>query len=334
MRRPIVCITPVKNESWVLDLFLRSASGWADHIIIADQQSADNTRDIATSFANVDVFDNPDREYNESNYRSILYERLRSTTREAIIVSIDADELLTPAAAHFVRQLAEADSPPGKAYKLPWINIHESMDRYWTTLKFPVIYVDDGASLEGKLIHSDRIPKAEQALEVEDPNAGLIHLQYLNLHRFNSKQRWYQAFEKLRHPHRRPVWIYRSYHHYDQLKKDDFSQLPLHWIPLRQEGMEALNKLKEVRDNPLWWDRGVLNWMIEHGPDYFRKIDLWDVDWNQLMHKIMPETKSADLTDPRTAFDKRIFHYLKTTQPYHNKKKIKWQDKALKWAGW
>ena len=35
----IICLTPVKNEGWILERFLKCTSLWADYIIIADQSS-------------------------------------------------------------------------------------------------------------------------------------------------------------------------------------------------------------------------------------------------------------------------------------------------------
>lgn len=46
--KPIVCcLTPVKNEACILERFLYAASLWADHIIVADQMSTDESREIA-----------------------------------------------------------------------------------------------------------------------------------------------------------------------------------------------------------------------------------------------------------------------------------------------
>ena len=39
----LIVITPVKNESWILEKFLTFTSLWADYIIIADQNSTDNS---------------------------------------------------------------------------------------------------------------------------------------------------------------------------------------------------------------------------------------------------------------------------------------------------
>ncbi|GAG56902.1 unnamed protein product, partial [marine sediment metagenome] len=52
MKRPkIICLTPVKNEAWILDNFIKCASLWADHIIIADQDSTDDARKIAKKYS-------------------------------------------------------------------------------------------------------------------------------------------------------------------------------------------------------------------------------------------------------------------------------------------
>ena len=38
-----ICVTPVRNEAWIIDRFLAAAKTWADHVIVADQQSSDGT---------------------------------------------------------------------------------------------------------------------------------------------------------------------------------------------------------------------------------------------------------------------------------------------------
>jgi glycosyltransferase involved in cell wall biosynthesis len=47
MKPTIICLTPVKNEAWLLDRFLQATSLWADFIIIADQMSTDGSQEIA-----------------------------------------------------------------------------------------------------------------------------------------------------------------------------------------------------------------------------------------------------------------------------------------------
>ena len=36
-RPKVICVTPVRNEAWIIEPFLRAAELWADHIILADQ---------------------------------------------------------------------------------------------------------------------------------------------------------------------------------------------------------------------------------------------------------------------------------------------------------
>ena len=42
-RAKVICMTPVKNEEWIMERFLAAASLWADCIIVADQHSQDRT---------------------------------------------------------------------------------------------------------------------------------------------------------------------------------------------------------------------------------------------------------------------------------------------------
>src|SRR3989304_9881587 len=98
MKRPkIICLTPVKNEAWILDNFIKCASLWADHIIIADQDSTDDSRKIANKYSNVKLINNPYKgEYNEREVRQVLIEEARKLKGPRVLISLDADEVLSP----------------------------------------------------------------------------------------------------------------------------------------------------------------------------------------------------------------------------------------------
>ena len=54
MSTPIhIVMTPVRNEAWVLRAFLETTSLWADYIIIADQMSTDDSREMAKEYPKV-----------------------------------------------------------------------------------------------------------------------------------------------------------------------------------------------------------------------------------------------------------------------------------------
>ncbi|MFZ0503142.1 MAG: glycosyltransferase family 2 protein, partial [Chthoniobacterales bacterium] len=65
MEKPLViCLTPIKDEAWILERFLKCASTWADHIIIADQQSKDGSKEIARRFPKVTLIENNSESFN------------------------------------------------------------------------------------------------------------------------------------------------------------------------------------------------------------------------------------------------------------------------------
>ena len=66
MRPTIFCLMPVKNEEWIIERSLSSASIWADKIIVSDQGSTDRTVEIARRFPKVTLLDNSKlEEFNE-----------------------------------------------------------------------------------------------------------------------------------------------------------------------------------------------------------------------------------------------------------------------------
>jgi len=69
----LICMTPVRNEAWILHAFLKATSLWADHIIIADQNSTDGSREIAMSYSKVILIDNPSKEMHQAQTRQLLF---------------------------------------------------------------------------------------------------------------------------------------------------------------------------------------------------------------------------------------------------------------------
>ena len=78
MKKPfLICLTPVKNEAWILHAFLKATSLWADYIIIADQMSTDGSREIALSYPKVILIDNDNQEFNEVERQKMLIDKAR-----------------------------------------------------------------------------------------------------------------------------------------------------------------------------------------------------------------------------------------------------------------
>lgn len=62
-----VCVTPTKNESWIIKSFLGAALYWADHVIVADQGSTDGTLQQLQNTPGVEAVINDSPVYDESS---------------------------------------------------------------------------------------------------------------------------------------------------------------------------------------------------------------------------------------------------------------------------
>ena len=97
MDKPVViCLTPVRNEEWILDRFLRCASLWADHIIVADQGSDDRSREIARSFPKVTLIRNDSAEFNEPERQKMLIDAARQIPGPRLLISRSEPPPRTP----------------------------------------------------------------------------------------------------------------------------------------------------------------------------------------------------------------------------------------------
>src|SRR5207247_11196654 len=91
----VVVVAPVRNEAWILERFLTVTSRFADHIIIADQRSTDDSRAICSRYPKVRVIDNPTDEFNERDRQLLLLRHARALVPSPrVILALDADEIL------------------------------------------------------------------------------------------------------------------------------------------------------------------------------------------------------------------------------------------------
>jgi glycosyltransferase involved in cell wall biosynthesis len=107
----LVVIT--KNEEDNIDACLGSAYGWADEIVVVDDESSDNTVKLAQKYADKILFRKMD---NEGIHRNWAYAQAKNEW----VLSIDADEYLTEE----LKQEIEDDLKIGKvqAYSIPLRN--------------------------------------------------------------------------------------------------------------------------------------------------------------------------------------------------------------------
>lgn len=258
-----ICLTPIKNEAWILPVFLKGVSKWADKIIVADQNSSDDSVKIAGQFPKVTLVKNTSLVFNEPERQKLLIDKARKFPGSNILIALDADEILIPNLREWqhIQKL-----PSGTIIKFPWANICPDRLHYWLAPQpMPFGFIDDGSPHHGAVIHSTRIPFPENAPVYVCKDIKVLHLQYLDWNRMKSKHRWYQVLEVVVHGRRDFASLYRQYHHMDHPGK--LYPVPLSW---------KKNIPPVEHNSDYWWDQEVINQVQKHA-HILKYTDIWSL---------------------------------------------------------
>lgn len=326
-----ICITPVRNEAWILQRFLSSAKQWADDIVIADQASDDGSREIAKGVDNVTLIDNSAPAYDEGARQRLLLDAARQLPGPRLIVALDADESLSATWRGSPEWEAARTAPPGTAFALDWVNVLPGARAAWTPPeKIVFAFVDDGSQHGGARIHSTRVPVCDPCGVVELDEPKVLHFQHTQWPRMQSKQRWYQCWETIEHPSKRPIQIYRQYHQMDRFPAEQVGPVDERWLG------ERAHDLRAARDDDLfWWDEAVLDWIVEYGPRAFARLAIWDVDWAQVARRLGRDVPADRVRDPRGRFAKLVHRWLAMTQRRDiTSPATRWTQRLLIVFGW
>lgn len=325
--------TPVKNESSILDTFLTAAREWADHVIVLDHLSTDGSGEIARRHVGVQIIQHPHERFDEDVRRSTLVEAARALAPPRVIFAIDADELLTPtwSTSEAWRSLDTLD--PGTIVEMRWVNLLPGGEKAWIPNEwFGFAYVDDGAPHTAGKIHSGRLPGNSKSPRFRIDDVLVLHLQFLNWPRMKSKQRWYQCWEVVNGFSKRPIQLYRQYHRMEAIPDNEIFPVNDAWIGPRER--TAMEQHSSAEQAPFRWDGEVVDWLIEHGPKRFRKLDIWDVDWEDLALRTGRTVSPDSLRDPRDPFIRFVHGWLRKTQIRAGDPWIRWMQRLLIPLGW
>ena len=328
MDRPVViCLTPVKNEAWILERFLKCASLWADHIIVVDQNSDDISVEIAQSFEKVILIRNKSSVYNESERQKVLIDAARKISCPRLLIALDVDEFLTPNFLTSPEWQTVLHAPKGTAIYFQWANIRPDMRHYWTPpSEFSWGFQDDDSTHEGKAIHSARIPSPSHAPIIKLRDIKVMHYQYTDWDRMRSKHRWYQAWERINTPNISMIRLYRQYHHMYAVQADDLHNIPDWWFEgYSRQGIDMTSILK---DRPYHWDKDLIEYLREYGTKFFARDQIWDINWEKIAREYgYSAEEAAHFKDPRNLIQKTIHRWLQRTQS-HSKalivRKVDW----------
>jgi glycosyltransferase involved in cell wall biosynthesis len=272
--RKIVVITPIRNEEWIIREFLLAASVFADHIVIGDHLSMDRSIEIALEFPKVTVFKSETTGFSERERRNELLIEARKFGDQNVILSLDADELLSPnfVAEDHIKHLRQLK--PGTRIRIPFFNIKPGLVFYWRVPQDPIGFIDDGSMHEHSSdIHFPRIPFVASKPIYELENSGLLHLQFIDWRRMESKHRWYRAWERVNFPDKPALEIARRYSHMYAVPRRNLVRTSDTWYSYYAELGIDIENLTRPQEK-YWWDSETVALVDKYGEGLFRWVDL------------------------------------------------------------
>ncbi|WP_404790599.1 glycosyltransferase family 2 protein [Altericista sp. CCNU0014] len=332
----IICLTPVRNEAWILDRFLQCASLWADHIILADQ-STDNSAEIASRYPKVTVVRNPSTGYNEAERQKLVLDEARKIPGPRLLITLDADEAFTANFTTSPEWQTLLDAPMGTAVRFKWCNLMSDLEHYWQApWDYAWGFMDDGSEPTWSTLHTTRIPAPLNAPDILMRDIKVMHFAFTDDMRRESKWRWYQCFERVVNPHRSAIELYRQYHEEDSLRPDQIRPIPSHWMQGYVE--RGIDMTSVRRPHRPWWDKELVDMLDKYGAAHFRRQNIWTVDWDAVYREIYGKDPSRPLSDPRNKIDKWVHRWLRSSQayyqPYNRTFDIRYIERFLKILGW
>lgn len=317
MQKPLVfCLTPVKNEAWILERFLKCASLWADRIIIADQGSTDASREIAKKFPKVTTIDNPSQGFNEPERQQMLLTEARRTPGPKVLLALDADEFLSANFLTSPEWESIINASPGTVISLQWPQIQadvSGLSFFYFNNEMPIGFVDDGSEHKGNIIHSYRVPVPPGCPTLAPTQIKLMHYCLMDRFRFESRIRWYQCFEYVTLK-KRPIQLFRFYHPILSGPASVIRPVPREWIQGYEE--RGIDISSVSREGKYHWDKDLLQYFEKFGVEKFRRLAVWDIDWSKVHHDLYPQEPTKPFCDPRSWLEKLIHRWLEVTQPY------------------
>ncbi|MCH8499659.1 MAG: glycosyltransferase [Marinobacter sp.] len=189
-----------KNEEAHIEACIRSARLVADEIIVLDSGSSDRTVEIARQYADiVEVTDWPGF--------GVQKQRALEKATGDWVLSIDADERITPALAREINHTLAA--PDADAYKLPW-----AVTLYGTRLDFgrsgraPLrLFRREGVRFSDALVHERiLIPKSRTIKSLRGRLTHYTHRDFGHALEKSAKYAWLGSQQKYR-KNKRTRWL-------------------------------------------------------------------------------------------------------------------------------
>ena len=325
MKAKLICLTPVRNEAWVLHAFLQATSLWADYIIIADQNSTDGSREIVLSYPKVILVDNPIANMHQSRTRQILFDEANKIDGDKIIFTLDADEILSGNFLQSNGWKRILESKQGEIFAFRWINLYNSLVRGVHLDTFMEWACNYGGNVAGRYqdahIHEMRLPIPENESWITIDDIWFLHFSHLVKMRQINKDIFYQVSTVYAEPNKSIVSLHRMYHHKSEINLELIDDGM--WTYYKQTGID-FTKLIDLNDVGLYYVNEITRMMSEKDVEFFAGLDIWKSE----------DLKGYDdFKDPRGLLMRLIHLYLNATSKYKAYFSVRAVDKLLKNLG-
>lgn len=293
----IIVLTPIKNEDWVLENFLTIASKVADNIIIADQESEDNSRNICLKFPKVILIKNKSHIYDEAERQILLINTARQLFQndKRIFFCLDADEIFSHNSLKTKDEWEKIkEQKIGTAIYVEKPDILAGLKECvrWKNNYFPIGFVDDGRNHIPSKIHSMRIPPHLEDEKLYLSEIKILHLAHARKNVQSSKLRYYSVIENIQQT--KPVYLRRFAYpcFYDAWKvypTNAIEPIPESW--LHNWTIEGID-WNELPDPEIGWhDFAVLAYFEKYGTKKFYFENIWEVDWEAVRQVAIMNSK-------------------------------------------
>ncbi len=295
--KKIIGLIPVKNEADVIEFTLRALAPFVDSIIVFDDDSTDNTVEICNRLKKQckieSIITNNQWDYNETYYRQALLDKGRKLGGTHFIC-LDADEAFTSNLLNDNQlQTIVLNLKPGETLVMHWLQLWRSTLEFrhdqsvWTNNTKVFAFADDGVSnYHQQEFHLLRHPSGLTGKSVVIPNAnfGVMHFQFVNWTNLLIKQAWYRVLEKIKQPEKPDEQINALY-----APSKDETNLGLRDVPTDWFSLYPFFSPVYFEKSESWRTQQVLSFFKEKGRDYFKGLDIWDVDWDFHAKRIKEE---------------------------------------------
>ena len=301
--------------------------------MVADQQSSDGTLELLQATPGAEVVINESPVFDEAHRQKILLDRARQFEGRRILIGLDADEALSANCLESKEWKQIEDAEPGTILRFRWVNILPGFKeawipptriRRWFCGRRLRLHADGASIAPGFRTRPTR--RSSTWMKLSCCTSSIVAWE-----RMIRSTAGIRPGNIWKHQQKGPLEIFREYN--DMYGSWDKSEIH----PLRPEWLEGYDRagidFRSLQSEPVtWWDREIVEMLREHGPERFRRIAIWNEDWNAIAGRI--GTNGADLSDPRSVWEKLIHRALKATQKHRGNWGVRGFEHILRRLGW